>query len=279
MNYEALYRGKHCMAKQVHSNKGNSDILLKQEMRLYKLHEINHPHIVQLVHSVDDPESPVLLMERMSMGLTEFLANKRSHHDKISILKDAACGLQYIHEKGIIHGDLTADNILLTENITAKLADFGQATFAQQTIKYLPKTLDHIPPEIFEPYSKASYSTKVDIFSFGCLIIYTITQEEPVPDFHKYVKLSGFEKYKKYSELERRSVCLKNFKSKVRAIKLLDTVFSCLQDDPNCRPTAASLLSLFKEQLATYVASSFKYGMLNVAIVSLASATPAVVMV
>ena len=273
MNYEALYRGKHCMAKQVHSNKGNSDILLKQEMRLYKLHEINHPHIVQLVHSVDDPESPVLLMERMSMGLTEFLTNKRSHHDKISILKDAACGLQYIHEKGIIHGNLTADNILLTENITAKLADFGQATFAQQSIvKYLlPETLDHMPPEILEPYSKAGYSTKVDTFSFGCVIIHTFTQEQPVPDFHKYVKISGVEKYKRHSEVERRSVCLNKFKSKVNTIKLLDIVFSCLQDDPDLRPTAASLLSLFEEQLAVYVASSFKYGMLNAVIIGLAS--------
>ena len=268
------------MAKQVQSNKGNFDILLKQEMRLYKLHGINHPHIMHLVYSLDNPESPILLMERMWLSLTEFLANTRSHHDKISILRDAACGLQYIHEKGIIHSDLTADSILLTESITAKLADFGQAIFAQQGIfKYFPETLAHIPPEIFEPYSKVSYSTKVDIFSFGCLIIHTITQEDPVPDFHKYVKISGLEKYKKHSEVERRSVCLKNLKSKVRTIKLLDTVFSCLQDDPNCRPTAASLLSLFEEQLATYVASSFKYGMLNVAIINLASATLVVVMV
>ena len=273
MSYEAEYCGKQCVAKLMHFNKGNSNSLLKQEMRLYRSIKLDHPHIVKLVHSLDNPESPVLLMERMLISLTEFLVKKQSHHDKISILRDAACGLQYIHEKGIIHGDLTADNILLTENITAKLADFGQATFAQQSIvKYLlPETLDHMPPEILEPYSKASYSTKVDTFSFGCVIIHTFTQEQPVPDFHKYVKISGVEKYKRHSEVERRSVCLNKFKNKVNTIKLLDIVFSCLQDDPDLRPTAASLLSLFEEQLAVYVASSFKYGMLNAVIIGLAS--------
>lgn len=262
MSYEAKHYGKQCTAKQVHSNKENSDVLLKQEMRLYKLHELNHPHIVQLLHLLDMPESPVLLMERMWMSLTDFLANKQSHHDKVSILRDVACGLQYIHEKDIIHGDLTAESILLNESFKAKLGDFGKATLVQQSIvRYLPETLDHIPPEVFEPYSNARYSTKVDVFSFGCVIIHTFTQEHPEPDIHKYVKISGVEKYKKHSEIERRSVCLNNFKSKVNSIKLLQIVSSCLQDDPDHRPTATSLLSLFEEQLTVYIASSFKYGM------------------
>ena len=250
------------MAKQMHSSKENSDTLLKQEMRLYILHEFNHPHIVQLLHSLDIPESPVLLMERMWISLTDFLANKQSRHDKVSILRDISCGLQYVHEKCIIHGDLTADSILLNESVKAKLADFGKATLVQQSIiRYFPETLDHMPPEVFEPYSNASYSTKVDVFSFGCVIIHTFTQEHPVPDIHKYAKISGVEQYKKHSEVERRLVCLNNFKSKVNSIKLLQIVFSCLQDDPDHRPTAASLLSLFEEQLAVYVANSFKYGM------------------
>ena len=263
MGYEAQYCGKHCMAKKVHYDKG--DTLLKQEMRLYKLHRLIHPCVVQLFHSLDDPESLVLLMERMWMSLTDFLANKQSHYDKFKILRDVAFGLQYIHNRGIIHCDLTADNIMLTEKCTAKLADFGQATFAQQSvIRYLPETLDHVPPEIFGSYSKAIYSPKVDIFSFGCVIIHTFTQERPVPDLDKYIEISEVRKCKVNSEVERRSNCLKKFINKVNTIKLFDTVFSCLQDDPDCRPTAASLLSFFEQHLSVYIANSYRYSMLNI---------------
>ena len=266
LGYEAQYCGKYCMAKKVHTNK--RDIFLKQEMRLFKLLKLDHPHVVQPLHSLDNPESPALLMEIMWISLTDFLAsivaNKQSHHDKFNILRDVACGLQYIHEKGIIHCDLTADNILLSESSTAKLADFGLAIFDQQSIvRYLPESLDHLPPEMFEPYSKASYSTKVDVFSFGCVIIHMFTQERPVPDFDKYVNISEIGKCKTYSEVERRLDCLKKFKKKVNTIKLLDTVFSCLQDNPDCRPTAPSLLLLFEQQLSVSVGNSYKYGKLS----------------
>ena len=190
---------------------------------------------------------------------------KHSHHHKISILRDVACGLHHIHEEGIVHCDLTGDNILLTENLTAKLANFGRAIKGQQSVlQYLPESLDHMPPEIIvEPYSKASCSTKVDVFSFGCVIIHTFTQESPIPDFNKLVETSEVGMYKKYSEVERRSICLKKFKNSCNSTKLYDIVLKCLQENPDYRPTAATLFSLLKSQLATIVPSSLKYGRFN----------------
>ena len=235
------------MAKKELSHNEYSIALLKKESSF--LVYLNHPHITQQLAMLDNPKSPILLMEKMWMSLTEFLSNNHSHHDKISILHDAACGLHYIHEKGIIHFDLTADNILLTENITAKLADFGQATFCQQNIRYLPKTFDHLPPETFKPHSKTRFSTKVDVFSFGCVTIHTFTQERPVPELEKYAETSEIGKYKKNSEVERRSVFVKKFKNNCNSIKLHDLTLRCLQDNPDYRPTIATLLSMLKECL------------------------------
>ena len=251
------------MAKTRDSKNKFSKKLLKREQKF--LVHLNHPHITQQLAMLDNPKSPVLLMEEMLMSLTEFLSNKHSHHVKISILCDAAYGLHYLHEKGIIHCDLNGDNILLTKNNTAKLADFGRATFCQQSIvkHYLPENLDHMPPEIFEPYSKASYSTKVDVFSFGCVIIHTFTQQRPIPDFDKYVETSEVGRYKRHSEVERRSVCLRKFKNNCKSMKLHDIILKCLQDNPEYRPTAATLLSLLEKQLATNLPSSFKFGMFN----------------
>ena len=260
MGYEAQYCRKQYIAKKEDSQNSVSKKLMKHEWKL--LAHLNHPHITQQLAMLDKSEStPVLLMEQMWMSLTVFVTNKHSHHDKISILRDAACGLHHIHKKDIVHCDLTGDNILLTENLTAKLADFGRATRGQQLfLKYLPENLDHVPPEIFEPYSKASRSTKVDVFSFGCVIIHTFIEECPVPDFDKLVETSEVGRYKKHSEVERRSICLKKFKNNCNSTKLHDIVLKCLQDNPDCRPTAATLLSLLENQLVTIIPDTFKYG-------------------
>ena len=257
---EAQYCGKQCIAKIEHFKKNNSTMLLNQERKFLLL--LKHPSIVQLLATYGNPQSPVLLMERMWMSLTEFLTNKQLHHNKINILCHAACGLHYIHEKGIIHCDLTTNNIMLTENITAKLADFGHTNFCQQNIKYSTESLDYLPPEmICKPYSGTSFSTKMDVFSFGCVIIHTFTQEFPMPDFDKYIETSEVRKYIKHSEAERRSICLKKFKNNSKSIELYDIVFKCLQDNPDNRPTAATLLSLLEKQVTTDVPNSFESGM------------------
>ena len=124
-----------------------------------------------------------------------------------------------------------------------------------------------MPQEIFEPYSKANCSTKVDVFSFGCVIIHAFTQQYPTPDLHdKYVETSEVGKYIKHSEADRRSVCLKKFKSSCKDLPLYDSVLKCLQDNPNSRPTAASLCLLLEKQLAKYTPISSKFGMSTIAI-------------
>ena len=173
MGYEAQCSGKQYIAKKEHAKNKFSKKLLKQERKL--LVHLNHPCVVQQLTVFDSTRSPVLLMERMWMSLSEYITNKQSYHTKLSILHDTACGLQYIHEKGITHCDLTADNILLTEKITAKLADFGRAGFCEDAIKYLPEFSDHLPPEVHKAYPKTSYSPKWTCFHlavslFTCLL-------------------------------------------------------------------------------------------------------------
>ena len=264
MCYDTKYSEEQCIAKAKHLDVDNSRFLLNQEKTF--LLSLKHQCVVRLLATSGNPTSPILLMERMWMSLAEFLTNKHSDHNKISILHDVACGLHYIHEKDIIHCDLTADNILLTDNITAKLANFGRAMFCQQSMKCFPETSDYLPPEIFEPYSKASCSTKVDVFSFGCLVIHTFTEQHPIPDFDKYVMTYEVGKYKRHSEIERRSVCLKKFNNNCKCITLQDIVLKCLQDDRDYRPTAVTLFSLLDKLPTANVPHSFKLGMFNITI-------------
>ena len=256
VGYEAQCSGQQYIAKKEQAKNILSKKLLKQERKL--LVHLKHPCVLQQLSVFDSARSPVILMERMWKSLGEFLTDKQSYHTKLSILHDTACGLQYIHEKGIIHCDLTADNILLTEKLIAKLADFGRAGFCQDAIKYLPEVSDHLPPEVHKPYPKNSRSPKMDVFSFGCVIIHTFIQEQPTPDFDKYVETSEAGKCKHYSAIERRSICLKKLKNNCNSVKLCSVVLKCLQDNPDDRPTAEILCSLVEKQLSPNL---FKYGM------------------
>ena len=54
------------------------------------------------------------------------------------------------------------------------------------------------------------------------------------------------------------------FKNNSESIELYDILLKCLQDNPDDRPTAATVLSLLEKQMTTDVPNSFKYGMFNV---------------
>lgn len=254
--HDAQYCGKKCIAKKEHSEKENTKKLLKQERQF--LVTLNHPCIVELLISSGSPKSPILLMERPWMNLCGFLANKPIHCDTATILQDVAYGLSYIHEKGIIHCNLTANSILLTEEVRAKLSDFGRAVFYQPKAfgRFLVTTddiLDYMPPEIFKPIP--SYSTKLDVFSFGCVVIHTVSREPPIPDCDKFVKTSEVGDYKIYSEVERRSLIIKKLRNNSNLYRI---VLKCLQDNPDDRPTSVALCSLLEIGVSK---ESFKHGM------------------
>jgi len=100
----------------------------EQECRL--LSAIKHPHIVQYLGTYRDPESrlPVLLMELMDESLTHFLKRTQEplpYHTEVNLCHDVALALSYLHSNGIVHRDLSSNNVLLIAGSRAKVTDFG----------------------------------------------------------------------------------------------------------------------------------------------------------
>ena len=100
----------------------------EQECRL--LSAIKHPHIVQYLGTYHDPESrlPVLLMELMDESLTRFLERSNEplpYHTEVNLCHDIALALSYLNSNGIIHHDLSSNNVLLIAGSRAKVTDFG----------------------------------------------------------------------------------------------------------------------------------------------------------
>ena len=77
--------------------------------------------------AVSTDKSTVMVMERMDKNLDSFL--RKSLARKIAVLNDVAKGMYHLHSQSpaIIHRDLTAGNILLDSNGTAKVSDFGNS--------------------------------------------------------------------------------------------------------------------------------------------------------
>ena len=108
---------------------------------------------------------------------------------KLSTLHNVAEGLSYLHSYSIIHRDLSPNNILIkysgVDQVSpiAKNADLGVAKMVQadsmRTKTRLPGTVDYTPPESFE--DNPHYDTSLNAFSYGGVMLYTVTEKWPTP--------------------------------------------------------------------------------------------------
>ena len=125
-----------CAAKILHpalfqfTAPGSTSVMQKFEQECHLLSAIKHPHIVQYLGTYHDPESrlPVLLMELMDESLTRLLERSCEplpYHTEVNLCHDIALALSYLHSNGIVHRDLSSNNVLLIAGSKAKVTDFG----------------------------------------------------------------------------------------------------------------------------------------------------------
>ena len=159
------------------------------EMECDFLKEIRHPNIIQYLGMYRDPETghPVLLMELMDESLTHFLETSTEpipYHIQLTICLDIVQALSFLHLNGIIHRDLSSNNILLIGKGRAKLTDFGMAKLVDVRMSRVSNTMcpgtdAYMPPEAID--NQAVYTEKGDVFSFGVNIIQILTRKFPKP--------------------------------------------------------------------------------------------------
>ena len=196
--YEVTVDGVTCIAKRLHDILVDPLVAAKEKVYIQDkfrnecvlLSKLRHPHIVHFV-GVHYGENLSLIMERLRTDLASLLEDNFAKEItiplsiKLSILLDVSYGLLYLHTHTptIIHRDLTAPNILVTDDMRAKIADLGVSklldphTQAAKAQTRGPGTYFYMPPEALR--ERALYSCKLDIFSFGHLMLYTVNQEFP----------------------------------------------------------------------------------------------------
>ena len=220
--------------------KFEQEILLHSDQR--------HPSIVQLIGVYYPPDSkriPTLIMEYLPFALSNCLMKQELELKvKYPILHDVAKGLRYLHGKRppVVHRDLTANNVLLTSSYTAKISDLGVSRLAdtfnkQQLLTTAPGTQCAMPPEALK--SNPVYDHKLDVFSYGCLILHVLTNKVPLPS-EQFIPKPGDSSgvFIQVSEWERRSKYIKMIPSENEFLPLAK---KCLAKEPEGRPEMSQL--------------------------------------
>ena len=166
-----------CAARILHRRLRSNRLLppasqVEQDYQIWR--DLKHPNIVQLLGKVQDPRNnyPIILMELMKQSLAHFLNTSPTdipYHVQVNISHDIALAVDYLHSNGIIHRDLTSNNILLNSHYQAKVAGFRMSLIVDSD-STLPRphlgSAFFLPPEAF--LSEPCYS---DCFSVGVLVL------------------------------------------------------------------------------------------------------------
>ncbi|TFK28396.1 kinase-like protein [Coprinopsis marcescibilis] len=140
---------------------------------------------------MDDAYNQICMVSPlMENGNVSGYLKRHSSSNRILLLADIVSGIQYLHENGIIHGDLKAVNILVTQSGHACLADFGLSKVTECSAHSWPSirdtpvsgvgTLRWQAPELFDPEDeRTSLTMKCDIYSFSCVCYEIMTGRVP----------------------------------------------------------------------------------------------------
>ncbi|MDA8002934.1 MAG: protein kinase, partial [Alphaproteobacteria bacterium] len=244
-----------CAAKRLHtillqdqSPGGAEKLIANFEAECMTWSKLRHPGVVQFlgVHLERNSRLPVLVIEKMDTSLRKYCESHGKEfplHLKAFVLLQICQALAYLHGQNppLVHHDLSPNNVLLNVvSFVTKLTDFGMSRainpstiIRKSSVKGTPAFMS---PEALQ--SPPRYNEKLDVFSFGNIILSTITHEWPEPCHltqykgDQLIALDEFQRRERYVEM---------FTPQEKQL-FLPTVRQCLENRPDKRPSSAVLV-------------------------------------
>ncbi|BFZ61183.1 ATP binding [Saitoella coloradoensis] len=166
---------------------------LQREMSL--LRDLEHENIVRYLGSSSDDTHLNIFLEYVPGGSIAELLNKYGAFEEPLIrnfVRQILQGLNYLHERDIIHRDIKGANVLVDNKGGIKISDFGISKKVEANLLSSAPGMAHghrpsLQGSVFwmapEVVKQTSYTRKADIWSLGCLILEMITASHPYPTY------------------------------------------------------------------------------------------------
>lgn len=270
--YGKVFKGVHVYTKDLVALKkikmeGERDGFPVTAIREVKiLQSLNHDNIVRLQEVMVEKNDCFMVFEYLSHDLTGLLQHPTFQLNEAmekDLAKQLFQGLDYLHGRGVLHRDIKAANILVSNTGQLKLADFGLARFYEKRRKldYTNRviTIWYRSPELL--LGETQYGPAVDIWSAACVLveifckraifagdggeinqldkIYDVLGTPTVQEWPGLVDMQWFELLR--PSARKPSTFAEKYKEKVTpaAFELLSAMFLY---DPAARPSASDVL-------------------------------------
>ncbi len=179
--------GRECAIKVLPLHKSTPDAIENFTREIRTQAQLDHTNLVRAYDAGHDGNVHYLVTEFVPGTDLRQLVRRQgplTMQQAANVMVQSAIGLDYAHERGLIHRDVKPGNILVTPDGVAKVSDLGLAGFIHEAEEdpragKIVGTADYLSPEqILDPATITSVS---DIYSLGCTLYYAISGKVPYP--------------------------------------------------------------------------------------------------
>lgn len=185
-----VLRVKRAMKVLPQSRAGDSSYLARFEQEARSLAAMEHPNIVRAFDLDRDGDRNYLIMELVQGHDLSFLVGKHGALPcalAANLITQAAEGLEYAHQQGLIHRDVKPANLLLNDRGVVKILDLGLALIANDeaslTLRHNENvigTADYLAPE--QALNSHGVDARADVYGLGCTLYFALTGHPPFPE-------------------------------------------------------------------------------------------------
>ncbi|CAF2032891.1 hypothetical protein Bca4012_081132 [Brassica carinata] len=260
--YKAVLKDGSAVAikKLIHvSGQGDREFMAEMET----IGKIKHRNLVPLLGYCKVGEERLLVYEFMKYGsLEDVLHDPKKAGVKLTwsmrrkIAIGSARGLAFLHHNcipHIIHRDMKSSNVLLDENLEARVSDFGMARLMSAmdthlSVSTLAGTPGYVPPEYYQSFR---CSTKGDVYSYGVVLLELLTGKRPTdsPDFGDNNLVGWVKQHAKLriSDVFDPELLKEDPALEIELLQHLKVAVACLEDRAWKRPTILQVIAMFKK--------------------------------